>query len=170
MVVLVFLNNFSFLIRHDTWCVHCFCQISCVSGGHVIFVVVELAIVHKPIAKVFYLLKLPTLSIGNVALWRSGSRNLATSMMEVIVTIVNNWLIVIYYHKDFHHRCCSGLRSLFLIQEKKLDSTGFSHSKLKDSLPQNWIYCFFFLISHFFSIGHICFVTSLLFLTNQLFS
>ena len=99
---------------------------------------------HKPIAKVFYLLKLPTLSIGNVALWRSGSRNLATSMMEVIVTIVNNWLIVIYYHKDFHHRCCSGLRSLFLIQEKKLDSTGFSHSKLKHSLPQNWIYCFFF--------------------------
>lgn len=49
-----------------------------------------------------------TLRIENVTLCRSRSRILAISMIELFLTIVKGCVILNYYHKELHLRCCRG--------------------------------------------------------------
>ena len=69
-----------------------------VSAGDTANVVAAPAIAH-PVAKGFY-----ALNIRNIPLCRKGSRTLATSMMQLSVTIANEWLTINYYHKELHLR------------------------------------------------------------------
>ena len=54
------------------------------------------------------------------------------SMKEVILTIVNDWLIVNYYSREL----LFGYGSGFDTRKKSSNSREFSHSKLKDSWQQ----------------------------------
>ena len=70
-------------------------NMSTVSVGYNVSVFPALILGHTPIAKSFHQLRLHALSIQNVSLCRSESRDTpATSMMEVFVTIVNDCLKV----------------------------------------------------------------------------
>ena len=108
---------------------NCSCRTCCVYVGHV-YVVPALIFMHTPIAKSFHCLRLHASSTQTVSLCRSESRNTpATSMMEVFVTIVNDWLIVNYCRRELFFRYGSGYEDFQTVGS-------FFHSKLKDSLQQ----------------------------------
>ena len=124
------INNVSFLARQDGQHVNCFCRTSCVSVGYNVYVVPALIFGHTPVAKSFHQLRLRTLSIQNVSLCRSEYRDTATtSIMEVFVTIVNDWLKVNYCRRELFLDIGSGSEDF-----RKVGS--FFQSKLKDSLQQ----------------------------------
>ena len=111
---------------------NCLCRTFCVSVG-LVFIVATLIFGHTSIAKSFHQLRLHALSIQNVSLCRSESRSTpAISMKEVILTIVNDWLIVNYYRKELFFRYGNG----FDTRKKNSNGREFSHSKLKDSWQQ----------------------------------
>ena len=103
------LNNFCFLVRQNVQHVNCLCRTSCVSVGHA-YVFAALIFGNTLIAKSFHQLRLHALSIQNVSLCRSESRNTPPiSMKELILTIVNDWLLIVnYYRKELLFRYGSG--------------------------------------------------------------
>ena len=88
-------------------------------------------------------------------------------MIELFLTIIKGCVILNYYHKELHLRCCRGCISPSAYTRTGiLKAVCFPYSSLKHSLPQIWIDGSF-IISHSISVRHVGLVaTNLPYLTS----